>query len=89
MADDIRSMPARLRKVEGGYELFIPDDYADAVGIAPGVVADLELMGTMLWVRQMAFFERKRSEMIAGLRPYEERDPHEPYDPPPDYARTG
>jgi hypothetical protein len=89
MADEFKSMPAQLRKVDGGYELFIPDDFAEAVGIVPGAVADLELMGTMLLVRQMEFFERKRSEMIAGLRPYEERDPHEPYDPPPGYARVG
>ena len=89
MADDTRSMPAKLRKVDGGYELFIPDDYAAAVGIAPDVVADLELMGPMLWVRQMEFFERKRAEMIANVRPYWDNDPHEPYDPPPGYARSG
>jgi bifunctional DNA-binding transcriptional regulator/antitoxin component of YhaV-PrlF toxin-antitoxin module len=84
MADDIRSMPAQLRKVDGGYELFIPDDYAEAVGIAPGVVADLELMGDMLWVRQHQFIEQRRAERWANFDPSQLHDPHEPYPLPPD-----
>lgn len=84
MADQYQSMPAKLRKVDGGYELFIPDDYAAATGLTPELIADLELMGDMLWVRQPEFIAKKREEMWTNFHPSQLHDPHEPYPLPPE-----
>jgi bifunctional DNA-binding transcriptional regulator/antitoxin component of YhaV-PrlF toxin-antitoxin module len=81
--------PARVRKVDGGYEVFVPDDLAARTGISTDVVVEIAEMADMLMVRQEEFLERKRAEMWANFHPSQLHDPHEPYDPPPGYARSG
>ncbi len=83
MASEYQSMPAKLRRVDGGYELFIPDGYAAATGLTTEAAADLEVMGDMLWVRQPEFIEKKRAEKWANFDRSQLHDPHEPYEPAP------
>ncbi len=89
MADHIRSMPARVRKVEGGYELFIPDSVSDETGIADGAPVILNVVGNILLVQEPEFIERARAAEPKYTGPPQVHDPFEPYDPPPGYARVG
>lgn len=89
MADDIRSMPAQLRKVDGGYELFIPDDVSEETGIVEGAPVVLNVVGHQLLVQELEFIERARAAEPVYSGPPQVRDPHEPYDPPPGYPRAG
>lgn len=89
MAGEIRSMPARVRKVAGGYELFIPDDVSDETGIVPGAPVILNVVGHMLLVQELDFMDRARAAEPVYNGPPQVRDPHEPYDPPPGFERAG
>ncbi|MFO0850283.1 MAG: hypothetical protein U0871_17250 [Gemmataceae bacterium] len=82
-------MTVQLKKVEGGYGLFIPDELAAQAGLRDGAVVEVEVMAHMLVVKQPEYFEAARDAWLAGITPETMPDPHEPYDPPAGYAKVG
>lgn len=86
MADAQLPVPTRVRKVAGGYELFIPDELATRTGITDGVVVEVAKMADMLMVRQEEFVKAKRAEVWANFHPSQFPD-NEPYPLPPGMER--
>ena len=80
-------MTTTVRKVDGGYVLFVPDDLAARVGLREGVPIEADEMADWLIIKEPAFVERKRAEMIARITPETLHDPHEPYVPSPELRR--
>lgn len=81
-------MTVRLRRVDGGYELFIPEELARQAGLGEGVPVEAEIMAEQLLVRQPQFVAAAREVMFARITPETLHDPHEPYDPPAGLKRT-
>jgi bifunctional DNA-binding transcriptional regulator/antitoxin component of YhaV-PrlF toxin-antitoxin module len=78
MTEEKLPVPARVRKVEGGYELFIPDELAARTGISDEVMVEIAEMADMLMVRQEEFLQAKRAEVWANFHPSQLPD-NEPY----------
>lgn len=81
-------MTVQLKKVPGGYELFIPDEMAHQAGLREGVELQAEVLAEQLLVRQPEFVETARAALIAKITPESLHDPHEPYAPPASVARV-
>lgn len=82
MAEVQLPVPARVRKVKGGYELFIPDELAARTGISAEVVVEIAEMADMLMVRQEEFVQAKRAAEWASFHP-SQLPGNEPYPLPP------
>ena len=83
MSDANLPAPTRVRKVEGGYEVFIPHELAARTGITDDVVVEIAEMADMLMVRQEEFVQAKRAAEWANFHPSQLHDPNEPYPLPP------
>ena len=82
-------MTVQLKKVGGGYELFIPDELAAQAGFRDGVTVEAEVMAEMLVLMQPEYVAAARDAWLAGITPETMHDPHEPYDPPAGFAKVG
>ena len=78
-------MTVELRKVAGGYVLFIPDALAAEAGLRDGVPIEADVMAEMLVVKEPAFVAAAREAMYARMTPDTFPDPHEPQ---PDWWRS-
>jgi bifunctional DNA-binding transcriptional regulator/antitoxin component of YhaV-PrlF toxin-antitoxin module len=81
-------MTVQLKKVDGGYELFIPDEVAVRNGLDRGGVVLLDA-GDEVIVRCPEHRAAVLRGMIERITPDTLPDPREPYDPPAGYARVG
>lgn len=82
-------MTVQLRKVDGGWEVFIPDEMANLVGFREGVPLQSEVMAEMLMIQQPELVQAARDAMFARITPEMLPDPRSSYDPPVGYERAG
>ena len=75
-------MIVQLRRVAGGYELFVPEELARQAGLKEGVTVEAEVVAEQLLVRQPQFVEAARDALVARITPDTLHDPHEPYGRP-------
>lgn len=81
-------MTVQLRRVDGGYELFIPEELAQRAGLAESVPVEAEVVAEQLLVYQPQFVEAAREASFARITPETLHDPHEPYEPPAGLKRV-
>lgn len=82
-------MDVQLRKVDGGWDVFIPDELADQAGFRPGVRVEAAMMAEMLVLQQPEFVAAARDAMFARITPDTLHDPREPITPPVGFERAG
>lgn len=73
-------MTARLTKVDGGYQLFIPDAMAAEAGLRDGVTVEADVMAEWLVVRQPEFVEAARRAAAERITRETLHDPREGVD---------
>lgn len=81
-------MTVQLKKVDGGYEVFIPEELARQAGLTESVPVEAEVVAEQLLVYQPQFVEAAREALIARITPETLHDPHEPYAPPAGLKRV-
>jgi antitoxin component of MazEF toxin-antitoxin module len=62
-------MRVLLRRVDGGYELFIPDELAAGAGLSDTVPVEADLMAEMILVKQPAFVSAARQAQYDKITP--------------------
>ena len=62
-------MTVKLTKVDGGYQLFIPDELASQVGFAEGVAIEADVLAEMLVLKQPEFVTAARAAIYSQITP--------------------
>ena len=76
-------MTVVLKKVEGGFQLFVPDELASQVGLREGVTVVAEVMAEMLLIQQPEFVHAAREAMYDRMTPDLFPAGQDHYPPPP------
>lgn len=62
-------MQVQLRKVAGGYELFIPEEVASSAALSDVVSVEAKVLGDRLMIWQPEHTQKKFEEMVAKITP--------------------
>ncbi|MGL6095567.1 MAG: hypothetical protein ACRC7O_07210 [Fimbriiglobus sp.] len=81
-------MTVTLTKVDGGFQLVIPDDLAAKAGLAAGLPVVLSAVAEMVMIHQPEFVAAAREAMFARITP-ENLPGNEPYIPVEVLVRAG
>lgn len=82
-------MDVQLRKVDGGWDVFIPDELADQAGFAGRADLTIRVAAWQVMIGSPSFVRDEQNKMFDRITPETLHDPHEPYDPPVGFERAG
>jgi hypothetical protein len=82
-------MTVQLRKVDGGWEVFIPDEMAAQVGVPERSDFVMRVSAWQVMIGSPTFIREEQSKMFDRITPETLPDPREPYDPPVGFERAG